>query len=150
MKRLFIFVFLLLGVLSFSNPLKNVNLSLLEKELLRKDYSIEKTDGYLFFNLANGKYKQNITIYISNGEIQRLSLISSHFNLKPNKNIMGDNLNKMFEIIKPSLENKNLIDKIENVLKNINNTSSFGLIEEKDYMIRTTNLDNEKSVSIEL
>lgn len=149
MKKNIGILFLFLSLLTFGNPLKNMDISLLKKNLIMQGYSLKEEKPYMFFDSSQGKYKQRVVIFFHNGEPHRLEIVSSHFNLQPNKEFINDNLKKIFKIIKPSIKNKKLIIKVESVFKQLYKTDSFDLLEETNYSIRTTNLKNEESLSIE-
>lgn len=150
MKKFFSIIYLFICILSFGNPLKDTDIDMLKRSLLQQDFSMKDGDSgdYFFFNTAQGKYKQRVVLYIPGKELLSLEIVSSHFTSNPDKEFINDNLKKVFKIIKPSLKNKNLIIKIDNLLNKINKTDSFDLFEEKDYSIKTTNLEKEESIQI--
>lgn len=152
MKKIFGIIYFFICILSFGNPLKDTDIDMLKRSLLQQDYSMKEGESgdYLFFNASQGKYKQRVTLYIPQKEILSLEIVSSHFTSQPDKEFINDNLKKIFKIIKPSLKNKNLSTKIDTILNKINKTDNFDLFEEKDYYIRTTNLEKEESIRITL
>ncbi|MGL5056978.1 MAG: hypothetical protein ACRC6A_06400 [Fusobacteriaceae bacterium] len=150
MKKIISIIYFFVFILSFGNPLKDTDVDLLKRNLLLQDYSMKQGDSgdYLFFNTSQGKYKQRVTLYIPDKELLSLKIVSSHFTSNPDKEFINDNLKKVLKIIKSSLKNKNLIIKIDTLLNKINKTDSFDFFEEKDYSIRTTNLEKEESIEI--
>ncbi|MGL4803986.1 MAG: hypothetical protein ACRC15_02310 [Cetobacterium sp.] len=149
MKKIFI-MFLLSFSFTFSSKFENFNLNLLKKELLMNAYDCNEDGDYLFFKKRVGKYEEKITVFLVNGNVYSIDMISTHFFSPPNKKKITANLNEEFEWIKSSFNDSKLVAKINEVLKNIDKYEQMDLVEFGDYYIRITNFDTEQSIKISL
>lgn len=142
MMVVFIFSF------GFSNEISKIDEGNIIRAYTYDGFEYEQDGDYINFKKRIGKYEQRVNVFIHNGKVYSIHLTSSHYHLRPNIDKINSELSSMIQILKSITKSKDLNKLIDSGYKNIKN-KPFGIIESKNGIVRTTDLDTEMGLSIE-
>ena len=168
MKKLLILFFSLIAFsFSFSKAdyLEGIDIVKIKEILIKENFEFKSGEyedlNFYFFERKKGKFQQKVDIYFTNGKPFELQINSYHFHRKPEQLIMKQYLDLVTEKIGEGIENevikrqmaemlREMPDiaqevrpgKIKDIEKNIRH------FETKDYYIKTSNMESEKSIAI--
>lgn len=152
MKKIILLLSLLINVLCFAE-IKGVDLDKLNDVMLTNDYSIDFEDDYVIYKKRDGKFEEELTFFLQDGDIANIKIYSWHHHLQPNQDKIVKNAKKIIQLLNKATTNKQLIvdlnKGVAKIKKDVNKgTTNFDMLELKEYVIRTFNSDKQKEITL--
>lgn len=154
MKKIILFLFLLTSIVCLAE-IKGVDFDKLNNVMLNNDYSIDFDDDYVVYSKRDGKFEEELTFNIQNGDITSMRIYAWHHHLQPNQSKIVKNVKKIIQLLNKATTNKQLIvdlnKGVAKIKNDVNNgTTDFNTLEFKEYIIRTTNSSKQKEVGVSI
>lgn len=93
MKKIILFLFLLTSIVCLAE-IKGVDFDKLNNVMLNNDYSIDFDDDYVVYSKRDGKFEEELTFNIQNGDITSMRIYAWHHHLQPNQSKIVKNVKK--------------------------------------------------------
>lgn len=148
MKKIILVLILSLSfTFSYANEISKINKNEVVKIFKQNGFNSKSEGNYIFLNKRKGKINKKVTIFLLDGKIYSIDLISNNFYVSPDKLLMKENLRNMIDLLITQIKSKELNLLITKSFDNLEK-ENFGIVESDNTIIRTTNLKTEKSLSI--
>lgn len=130
------------------NYLTGINLGIIKENLQKKGFNLKKEDEYYFYSKEEQNIEQLITIIADEDKIDYIDMMSKHYHVNSDKDIMETNLECILNFVEVGIENLDIKKSLKKAMSLLKENEGIELIEESDFVIRTLNTNCERSIKL--
>lgn len=130
------------------NYLTGINLGIIKENLQKKGFNLKKEDEYYFYSKEEQNIEQLITIIADEDKIDYIDMMSKHYHVNSDKDIMETNLECILNFVEVGIENLDIKKSLKKAMFLLKENEGIELIEESDFVIRTLNTNCERSITL--
>ncbi|MGL5624744.1 hypothetical protein [Cetobacterium sp.] len=130
------------------NYLEGINLGIIKENLQKIGFNLKKEKEYYFYNKKEKNVEQLITIITDENKVFHIDMISKHYHVSSDKDIMETNLECILSFVEVGIENLDIKKSLKKGMALLKENEGIKLIEESDFTIRTLNTDCERSIML--
>lgn len=128
--------------------LNGVNFKIIEKAMVEVGFQLKKENDLYFYNKKNDNIEKLITIICRDNKVFSIEIISRHYHINSDKNIMEATLEWLLKLVGLGIENKKIMKSLESGMSLLKKREGIELIEEEEFSIRTLSANCERSLSL--
>lgn len=136
------------------NYLEGINLGVIKENLQKNRFDLKKEkEGekeYYFYNKKDKNIEQLITVITDEHKVFHIDMMSRHYHVSSDKNIMKSNLEWIVGLVEKGIENLDIKKALKQGITLIEKKEGRELIEESSFVIRTLNTHCEISILLSI
>lgn len=132
------------------NYLEGINLAMIKENLQKNGFDLKKEkEGekeYFFYNKKEKNIERLITIITDENKVFHIDMMSRHYHVNSDKDIMELNLEWVLGLVEKGIENLDIKKYLKQGMSLMGKKEGTELIEKSNFVIRILNASCEKSV----
>lgn len=131
------------------NYLEGIKLGVIKENLQKNEFDLKKENEgekeYYYFSKKEKNIEQLITIITDENKVFHIEMMSRHYHVNSDKDIMKSNLKWVLGLIEKGIENSDIKKSLKEEISLIEKNEGK-LIEESSFVVRTLNANCEISI----